>query len=173
MNFLLGEGESISFSAFFTLSSSLFLVFPANILLAHYTESVCHTYTNEVNKIQKIKTKIFPNSFYFFLFSFPHNISIDWRKVCVSHNGVPCDNLFCNTCKPKHSIPNQKLFSECMYTWSWWCKFMSCWFHMISQNEPNFYIPFTNIVWLLCGNCAIAFDNFDYSPLSNCKIVYV
>lgn len=95
----------------------------------------------------------------------------------VSHNGVPCGNLFCNTCKPNHTKPN-RLFAECArYTyihleWSWWCKFMSCWFHMISQNEPNFYmcIPSTNVKWLFAGIAHHRARQFRLcSALSNCK----
>lgn len=55
----------------------------------------------------------------------------------MSHNGVPRDNLFCDTCKRNHRSPHNGV-GICMPVR---CRFMSCWFFMILQTIPKFYYP--------------------------------
>lgn len=93
-----------------------------------------------------------------------------------------CHTMACHAviCFVTHANQPNQLFTECAgvyLEWSWWCKFMSCWFHMTPQNEPNFYmyIPSTNVKWLFCGELrTIALDNSDYFPCCQiAKMVYV
>lgn len=192
MNIVLGKGENVTFFRFFSLCFSLlFLVHPVNIMLAHNTDTHEQKSSNKVNEIQRKKKQKYSqicfisylkwHSLSFSSSSSFHTISIDWSKVCVSHK-IACHAIICfvthaNQTKPTEAILNQKLFTvcararvcACAYIWSWWCKFMSCWFHMISQNEPNFYTIHNCCMIVLCQlcHCAWQFRLFTIVKLQN------